>query len=125
MGVKIDKRKIQEVSDKANSFLVGVHDRVTKKSLTSAIIQAGAYASILTPVDTGNLLGSQHRIPITETIDGWSTGIEYTANYAINVHNYGPKNFKKVGAMNLFLKKGFEDNIPELRQIIIDGYKVK
>ncbi len=123
MGIKISG--MREVSNKANSFLNGVADKVTTKSLTEVIITAGAYASILTPVDTENLIGSQYRMPITQTATGYTTGIKYTANYAQNVHDGPQKNWQKQGASNHFLSRGFEDNIPELRQIIIDGYKIK
>lgn len=123
MGVKISG--MREVSRKANSFLSGVQDKVTPKALTEAIILAGNYASILTPVDTANLINSQYRMPVTQNATGYTTGIKYTANYAQNVHNGPQKNWQKQGASNHFLSRGFEDNIPELRQIIIDGYKIK
>ena len=40
------------------------------------------------------------------------------------VHDGGAKNWQKSGAEDRFLEKGFEENMPELRQIIIDGYKI-
>ncbi|MBX2847079.1 MAG: hypothetical protein KTR16_02070 [Acidiferrobacterales bacterium] len=123
MGIKISG--MREVSNKANSFLIGVADQATPRALTEALIVAGNYASLLTPVDTANLINSQYRMPITHTATGYTTGIKYTANYAKNVHDGPQKNWQKQGASNHFLSRGFEDNIAELRQIIINGYKVK
>lgn len=51
------------------------------------ILQAGAaYADMMTPVDTSNLINSRYAPQITQT-DGKTSGtVGYTANYAAAVH---------------------------------------
>lgn len=121
MAVRV--RGFRKVGNNLNSFIRGVENRVTKKALTDAIITASGYAAIMTPVDTENLIGGQYMF-VDPQGSGWLAGVGYLANYAGYVHDGGPKRWQKPGASDQFLVKAFEDNIPELRQIIINGYKV-
>lgn len=121
MAVKVSG--IKQVARNMNSFVKGVDQFVSKKTLTEVVITASNYAAILTPVDTANLINSQYMF-VNDTATGWRAGVGYAANYAGIVHDGGPKNWQKAAAQDEFLRKGFEDNIPELRQIIINGYRV-
>ena len=57
----------------------------TEATLTQALIQAGAYAADITPIDTGTMIGSQGR-QVSQTMSGWRGTLYYGAEYAKWVH---------------------------------------
>lgn len=82
---------------------------LTNRAITEILIIGEGYAAELTPVDTSNLINSRFR-QVTDTATGAKGVVGYTANYAIFVHEGGPKNWQKAGAEDEFLRKGFEEN---------------
>lgn len=63
------------------------------------------------PVDTSNLINSRY-IRVVETSDGKAAGeFGFGADYAVHVHEGGPKNWQKSGASDMFLWLGAEDFI--------------
>lgn len=114
---------IDQVNRRIKSTLENIDSVVTRKVITEVLMTGQNHAVMLTPVDTSNLINSRF-LQIKNTGYGFTGQAGYTANYAKYVHDGGPKNWQKIGAEDKFLEKGFEENLPELRQIIIDGYKI-
>lgn len=114
---------IDNVNKRIKSTLNSIGDKITRKTLTQVLMTGQNHAVMLTPVDTSNLINSRF-LQVQNTSNGFSGQAGYTANYAQFVHDGGVKNWQKIGAEDAFLYKGFEENLPELRQIIIDGYKI-
>lgn len=87
------------------------------------LIDAGAHASIYTPIDTSTLINSQFR---TVSVNGTRvTGrIGYSASYAVYVHDPKVKQkFKRPTAQKEFLKKGVEETLPNLTKYIQEELK--
>ncbi len=81
-----------------------------EKAVLGALILGQAEASVLTPIDTSNLLNSQYR---TINREGASIRgqVGYLADYALAVHSPdNPQNFRRATAEKEFLRKGFERN---------------
>jgi hypothetical protein len=115
-GVNKTKREItRRINDIAG--------KVTKKSMLEGLILGANYATLLTPVDTANLINSQFIDGPVKTANGWKGSVKYTANYAAYVHDGGPKDWQKIGAEDLFLEKGFEDNLNEIMTAVKNGQK--
>ncbi len=114
---------IDSVNKKIASTLNEIGGDITRKTLTQVLMTGQNYGIQLTPVDTSNLINSRF-LQIQNSGTTFKGLAGYTANYAKYVHDGGAKNWQKLGAEDRFLEKGFEDNLPELRQIIIDGYKI-
>lgn len=56
-----------------------------RRAITAGAMVGQAYAAMLTPIDTSNLINSQFR-RISNTAKGWRATIGYTAAYAAAVH---------------------------------------
>lgn len=85
---------------------VSATDRKVARVATQALILIGSEASVLTPIDTSNLLNSQYR-SLNKTASGIRASIGYTASYAPYVHDPKVKqNFRRATAEKLFLQKG-------------------
>ena len=92
----------------ALSRLVGkITTTTTHTALTKALMIGRQYATMLTPVDTSNLINSVF-LRVDPSATGFTGRVGYTAAYAPFVHDDGPKNWQKPGAEDEFLKKGFE-----------------
>jgi hypothetical protein len=120
MSVKI--KGIKQVRSNIRKTISSIAKEVTRDGIYAMISQGAAYASALTPVDTANLINSQY-ITVDQSGDGWIGRVGYTANYAEPVHDGPDRNWQKTGASNLFLTKGFDDNLPKLVQILKASYK--
>ena len=84
---------------------------MTEKFITVALGEVSALAAPYVPVgETSNLINSEYRT-VRQTGSGWSGEIGYNAEYAIYVHEGGPKNWQKAGASDKFLERGLEDFI--------------
>lgn len=60
------------------------------------------------PVDTSNLINSRY-ITVTDA-DGKAVGeFGFNAEYAVHVHEGGPKNWRKPGASDMFLWLGVDE----------------
>ena len=115
---------IDQVNKRIFSTLTRMRGEITRKTMIKVLMTGQNHALELTPVgDTSNLINSRF-MKIQNVSDGFRGLVGYTANYAKYVHEGGPKNWQKMGAEDRFLEKGFEENMPELRQIIINGYKI-
>tara|TARA_R110000868_G_C10952146_1_gene767900 strand:- start:1653 stop:2015 length:363 start_codon:yes stop_codon:yes gene_type:complete len=115
---------IEQVNRRIASTLDKIGGDITRKTLTQVLMTGQNHGIMLTPVgDTSNLINSRF-IQVQNNGMNFKGLAGYTANYAKYVHDGGPKNWQKLGAEDRFLEKGFEDNLPELRQIIINGYKI-
>lgn len=95
------------------------------RGMTQALILGASEASILTPIDTSNLLNSQYRDVQKEgaRIVG---RVGYTAEYAMAVHDPdNPQNFRRASAEKLFLSKGFERAEPNIRGVLTGAIRTK
>ena len=94
----------------------------------------GGYASLMTPVDTSNLINSQYR---TVTKDGKRVvaAIGYTAKYAAAVHNTtgklkgkprrtGRGNYWDPDAEPKFLEKAATENMDEINEAVMKAMKL-
>lgn len=114
---------MDQVNKRIKSTLENIDSVVSRKVITEVLMTGQNHGIMLTPVDTSNLINSRF-LQIKNAGYGFIGQAGYTANYAKYVHDGGQKNWQKLGAEDRFLEKGFEENFPELRQIIIDGYKI-
>ena len=88
------------------------------RGMVQALVIGASEASVLTPIDTSDLLNSQYKK--IETSGSKVTGrVGYTVSYAEPVHN--PENvqkFRRASAEKEFLTKGFERAEPNIRAVI-------
>ncbi|WP_252108839.1 MULTISPECIES: hypothetical protein [unclassified Halomonas] len=97
---------------------------LTDRVVTEVLIIGEGYAVNLTPVDTSNLVNSRFR-QITNTATGTVGVVVYTAAYAAEVHDAGPKNWKKAAAEDRFLERGFErDGRADIETHLARSYRV-
>jgi len=116
---------LKEVREKLRKELANISGNLTERALLEVLITASGFAATMTPIDTGNLIGSQFRR--VETSGTKVTGtMGYTAAYAAAVHDkkgtlLGTKtprsksdksrgNVWDPGAEPEFLRKAFEDD---------------
>ena len=114
MATKITNRLPQLIAD---------IQRRGAKSMTQALILGASEASVMTPIDTSNLINSQYR---GVEIDGAKIvgTFGYTAEYALAVHD--PENkqvFRRQTAEKSFLKNGFDRAEPNIRSVISGAIK--
>ena len=96
----------------------------------------GGYASLMTPVDTSNLINSQYRI-VKNTGTKVIAAIGYTAKYAAAVHakpgtlrgkgimrSSGRGNYWDPDAEPKFLSKAGDDNLSEIDQAVERAMKL-
>lgn len=96
----------------------------------------GGYASLMTPVDTSNLINSQYRI-VKNTGTKVIAAIGYTAKYAAAVHakpgtlrgkgimrSSGRGNYWDPDAEPQFLSKAGDDNLSEIDQAVERAMKL-
>jgi hypothetical protein len=103
---------------------INATQRKAARGMTQALVMGANDASVLTPIDTSNLLNSQFlRVEkVGERIVGTAG---YTANYALPVHDpENPQNFRRPSAEKEFLKKGFERAEPNIRAVIKGSIRV-
>jgi hypothetical protein len=93
------------------------------KGMTQALILGASEASVLTPIDTSNLLNSQFR-QVEKDGESIVGTVGYTAQYALAVHDPdNPQNFTRATAEKEFLKKGFENAEPNIRRVLAGAIK--
>jgi hypothetical protein len=88
------------------------------RGMLQALILGASEASVMTPIDTSALLNSQYR---KVDIDGTRVvgTVGYTVDYALPVHDpKHPQIFRRASAEKEFLKKGFEQAEPNIRDVI-------
>ena len=110
------------VVNKLPQFVNAVEKKAAR-GMVQGLILGASEASVLTPIDTSNLLNSQFR-----SIEKQGTkivgSVGYTAEYAAAVHDPDHKqNFTRATAEKEFLKKGFERAEPNIRAVVIGSIK--
>ncbi len=97
---------------------VDAKERDAARALAQCLILGAAEASVLTPIDTGNLLNSQFKLIRKE--NGHLIGtVGYSADYALPVHDPShAQNFRRVGAEKEFLAHGMERAQPEMLNVL-------
>lgn len=93
------------------------------RGMTQALILGASEASVLTPIDTSNLLNSQFRNVSKEGEKIVGT-VGYTADYAVPVHDPDvAQNFRRPTAEKEFLTKGMENAEPNIRAVLRGSIK--
>lgn len=107
-----------------------------EKAMHIATSIIGGYATLMTPVDTSNLINSQYRI-VKNTGTKVIAAIGYTARYAAAVHEKpgtlrgagvmrpsGRGNYWDPDAEPQFLSKAGDDNLSEIDQAVERAMKI-
>lgn len=119
MAIKGGNRIRQNMSRR----LRDVAGPITNRVVTEILVIGEGYAVNLTPVDTSNLINSRYR-RVQSSTTGTIGLIGYTASYAAFVHEGGPRNWRKTGAEDEYLRKAFErDALPEIKAHLRRSYK--
>lgn len=93
------------------------------RGMTQALVIGASEASVMTPIDTSNLLNSQYK-QVERDGDRIVGTVGYTAEYALAVHDPdNPQNFRRASAEKEFLKKGFEQAEPNIRAVLKGAIK--
>lgn len=110
------------IVNKLPQFIADRQQRAAR-GMTQALILGSSEASVLTPIDTSNLLNSQFRQVERDGTRIVGT-VGYTAAYALPVHDPdNPQNFRRPSAEKEFLKLGFERAEPNIRAVIKGSIK--
>lgn len=114
--------KRARVTSTLPQFVARVHDKA-ERGMTQALILGASEASVLTPIDTSNLINSQFKA--IRRAPGKIIGtVGYTAAYALPVHDPDhPQNFRRASARKEFLKLGFEQAEPNIRAVLKGSIK--
>ena len=116
-GINQVNRALDRVSDQ-------ICDAMLQKGLYIAATVGAGYATLMTPVDTSNLINSQY-IKVNKGLTGSNAVVGYTANYAAAVHGKkgtlkgqpranGNGNYWDPAGEPHFLSKAFDDNLAEV-----------
>lgn len=133
---------LSQAIKKSNQLKVEVAERRAARAATAGAIVGQAYAQMLTPIDTSNLINSQYR-RMEKRGNVWRALIGYTAAYAAAVHaasgklkgqprahfgttragvdfggGTGVGNYWDPDAEPGFLTKGFEDHRAEIDEAV-------
>ncbi len=102
---------------------IGTVQQRGARTMTQALILGASEASVLTPIDTSNLLNSQYKDVRIEGEKVIGT-VGYTAAYAVYVNDPNvPQNFRRATAEKEFLRKGFARAQPNIDRVIAGGLK--
>lgn len=102
---------------------IATTERKAARGMTQALILGASEASVLTPIDTSNLLNSQYRAVRNQGHKVVGT-VGYTADYALPVHDPDhPQNFRRPSAEKEFLKHGFERAEPNIKRVLRGAIK--
>ena len=126
-GINQVNRALDRVSDQ-------ICEAMLQKGLYIAATVGAGYATLMTPVDTSNLINSQY-IKVNKGLTGSNAVVGYTANYAAAVHGKkgtlkgkpranGNGNYWTPDAEPLFLTKGFEQNYKEVNNAFFRAMKL-
>ena len=77
---------LKEVREKLRKELANISGPLPERTLLEVLIVASGFAATMTPIDTGNLIGSQFRRVETSGTKVKGT-LAYTAAYAAAVHD--------------------------------------
>lgn len=105
------------VTNNLPAFIGTVQQRGAR-GMTQALILGASEASVLTPVDTSNLLNSQYKNVRQEGERVIGT-LGYSADYAVYVNDPNVKQtFRRATAEKEFLRKGMERAEPNIRKVL-------
>lgn len=97
---------------------IGDRQRLAARGMLQALGLGASQASVLTPIDSSDLLNSMFKSVGKRDAAVVGT-VGYTASYALPVHDpKNPQNFRRASAEKEFLKKGFEDAEPNIRAVL-------
>lgn len=127
---------------KTKALALNIEQQRVPRAITAGAMVGQAYAQMLTPIDTSNLINTQYR-RLKHTTKGWRAAVGYTAAYAAAVHEASGKlkgqpradyqhifggtgvgNFWDPDAEPGFLRKGFDDHRPEIEKAIKRGLRL-
>lgn len=110
------------LTDNLPKVLLSVEQRAARV-VHGALILGAAETSVLTPIDTGNLINSRYS---SVSKDGTKINGQagYTADYAIPVNDPdNPQKFRRASATKEFLRKGFENAEPAIDALVMRELK--
>lgn len=114
--------KPARVTNRLPQFTADVQRKLAR-GMTQGLILGASEASVLTPIDTSNLINSQYR-RVERDGERVVGTVGYTAEYAVHVHDPEVRqNFRRASADKEFLKKGFERAEPNIRAVITGAIK--
>jgi len=114
--------KRARITNKLPQFADAVERKATR-AVTKVVITGAAHASVLTPIDSSNLLNSQFKRIVSHGSKVIGI-VGYTAGYAAPVHDPDVKQtFRRPTAQKEFLRKGFEESETLLRSIVAQEMK--
>jgi hypothetical protein len=129
---------VKELKRSVGQWFADVEGATTEKALLAVVMTAAGFAKLKTPVDVATLINSQDYKVINNGKTGvvfYGAGFSETGfNYGLFLHenvykdgsevNWKPR--KKKDATHHFLSDAFEDpdNQKDLKNIIINGYKL-
>lgn len=133
---------------KTKSLALNIEQQRVPRAITAGAMVGQAYAQMLTPIDTSNLINSQYR-RLRHNQWGWRAAVGYTAAYAAAVHEASGKlkgqprahfgmtkggtafgggtgvgNYWDPDAEPGFLRKGFDDHREEIERAIKRGLRL-
>lgn len=104
---------------------VGEVEVKAARGMTQALVLGASEASVMTPIDTSNLLNSQYK-DVRKVGTKIVGTVGYTADYALPVHDPdNPQNFRRASAEKEFLRKGFEEAEPNIRGVLTGAIKTR
>ena len=102
---------------------VGATQVRAARGMTQALVLGAAEASVMTPIDTSNLLNSQYK-HVRREGNAIVGRVGYTADYALPVHDpEHHQNFRRASARKEFLKLGFERAEPNISAVLRGSIK--
>lgn len=93
----------------------------SEQMLMEMLMGISMYTKPYVPVDTSALINSEY-IRTWDSDVGAGGEIGYSIDYAVYVHEGGPKNWQKPGASDLFLKHGTNDYIDDGLPLLLRKY---
>lgn len=106
-----------KVVNKLPQFITRTEQRAAR-GVAQALVLGASEASVMTPIDTSNLLNSQYR-DVSKDGSAIVGRVGYTAEYALPVHDPEHKQqFRRATAKKEFLKLGFEKAKPNIDGVI-------
>lgn len=122
---------LSSIINRTKKLTLDIADKKAARAVTAGAMVGQAFAQMLTPIDTSNLINSQYR-KLERIGGGFRAMVGYTAKYAFFVHQSEGKGKglpRKTGtkkgrywdpdAEPKFLKKGFEDNRKKIEQVML------
>lgn len=105
------------VTNNLPKLVLNIEQRAAR-TMHAALILGAAETSVLTPIDTGNLINSRYS-NVSKDGSRIVGQAGYTADYAIPVNDPdNPQKFRRASATKEFLRKGFENAEPAITALV-------